>query len=56
MCCIDPQVTVAPGKVDEVLPLVKALVDYANSDAEPDVLVYRSSRFEEVREIGPVLA
>lgn len=53
---VDPQVTVAPGKVEEVLPLVKALVAYANSDAEPDVLVYRSSRFGEVCEIGPILA
>jgi len=40
-------ITAAPGKGDEVQALVSKLRDSAVSDAEPGVLVYRVSRYND---------
>lgn len=43
------QITAAPGKGDEVEAVIKAVRDAAVSDAEPGSLVYRVSRYGDVR-------
>lgn len=47
--CASLKVTAAPGKGDEVEKVIKGLRDHALGDSEPDNLVYRVSRFNEVR-------